>query len=65
MAIQYTVIEKDGTLWLYRNWFQDYEQDTITIDLEAGGFVVESLWGELTGQPYTSDSEWIGMVTRK
>ena len=62
---QYTVIEADGKVSVYRNWFQDYTPETITQELERGGFSVESLWGDLTGQPYTLNGEWIGLVTRK
>ncbi len=60
---QYTVIEADGKISVYRNWFQDYTPETITNELSHGGFEVESLWGDLTGQAYTPDSEWIGLVT--
>jgi SAM-dependent methyltransferase len=62
---QYTVIEADGKVSVYRNWFQDYTPETITHELEGGGFSVESLWGDLAGQPYTLKSEWIGLITRK
>ena len=62
---QYTVIEANGNVSVYRNWFQDYTPETITYELEQGGFSVESLWGDLTGQPSTLESEWIGVVTRK
>jgi SAM-dependent methyltransferase len=62
---QYTVIEVDGNISVYRNWFQDYTPETITTELSQGGFSVESLWGDLTGTPYTPQSEWIGLVTYK
>lgn len=62
---QAVVIEENGKLSVYRNWFQDYTPETITAELAAGGFAVESLWGDLTGVPYTEGSEWIGLVTRK
>ncbi len=62
---QYTVIEADGKVSVYRNWFQDYTPESITTELMAGGFTVESFWGDLTGQPYTQDSEWIGLITHK
>jgi SAM-dependent methyltransferase len=62
---QAVVIEADGKISVYRNWFQDYTPESITAELEAGGFAVESLWGDLTGTPYTVDSEWIGLVTQK
>ena len=62
---QYTVIEPDRKVSVYRNWFQDYTPETITQELSQGGFCVESLWGDLTGRPYASVSEWIGVITRK
>ncbi|HEX5837423.1 MAG TPA: methyltransferase domain-containing protein [Anaerolineales bacterium] len=62
---QFITIEADGKMTVYRNWFQDYTPEAISDELSAGGFVVESLWGDLTGHPYTSQSEWIGVVTRK
>ena len=62
---QYIVIEGDGKISVYRNWFQDYTPETIRAELAPGGFELESLWGDLTGMPYTPDSEWIGIVARK
>ena len=62
---QYTIIEADGKISVYRNWFQDYTPETITNELAQNGFVVESFWGDLTGKPYTPESEWIGLVTYK
>lgn len=62
---QSIVIEGDGKISVYRNWFQDYTPETIRAELIAGGFAVESLWGDLTGTHYTLDSEWIGVVARK
>lgn len=62
---QYTVIEANEKISVYRNWFQDYTPETITKELQQGGFCVEGLWADLTGQPYTPGSEWIGLVTRK
>jgi len=62
---QYTVIEEDGNVSVYRNWFQDYTPETITDELSQGGFSVESLWGDLTGTTYSPESEWIGAITRK
>ena len=62
---QYIVVEGDGKVSVYRNWFQDYTPETITAELMQGGFSVESLWGDLTGASYTPDGEWIGLVTSK
>ena len=62
---QYIVIEGDGKISVYRNWYQEYTPETIHAELIAGGFEIESLWGDLTGAPYTPESEWIGIVARK
>ena len=62
---QYSIIEADGTLSVYRNWRQEYTEESIATELAAGGFDVQSFWGDLTGMPATMDSEWIGIVARK
>ena len=62
---QYTVIEADGKLSVYRNWFQDYTPETIMEELSQGGFTVEGFWGDLTGAPYSPASEWIGLVVHR
>ena len=62
---QYTVIEADARVTVYRNWFQDYTPETIRAELTQGGFTVQSLWGDLTGTPLPPDSEWIGVVARR
>lgn len=62
---QYIIIEADGRLSVYRNWFQDFEREGITAELEAGGFEVLSVWGDLAGKPCTPEGEWIGLVAQK
>ncbi|MDF1521065.1 MAG: class I SAM-dependent methyltransferase [Brevefilum sp.] len=62
---QYIVIEGDGSLTAYRNWFQDFDREMIVSELENAGFHVQSLWGELTGEPYEESSEWVGVVARR
>lgn len=62
---QYTVVEADGRVSVYRNWFQDYTPETITEELSKAGFSVDSLWGNLTGIAYTPESEWIGLITAR
>ena len=60
---QFIVVEADAKVFVYRNWFQDYTPESITVELARGGFSVEGLWGDLTGIPYTPESEWIGLIT--
>lgn len=62
---QYIVVEESGAMAVYRNWFQDYYRDSITAELSAGGFEVQSLWGDLSGAPFAEDGEWIGVVARR
>jgi SAM-dependent methyltransferase len=62
---QYIIIEDDGTITTYRNWFHYYTVETITAALEGAGFVVEQIAGDLCGAPYKEDSAWIGVVARK
>jgi SAM-dependent methyltransferase len=62
---QYTTIEEDGKVSVYRNWFQDYTPEAIRAELSESGFAVDHLWSDLTGTPYTPDSEWIGLVTHR
>lgn len=62
---QAIVIEADGKVSVYRNWFQDYDRQGITEELEGGGFEVESVWSDLLGTPFEKGSEWIGVVARK
>jgi SAM-dependent methyltransferase len=61
---QYIVVEPEGTIAVYRNWFQDYNPDSITVELAENGFEVRGLWGDLMGTPWTADSEWIGIVAQ-
>lgn len=62
---QAIVIEEGGNVSVYRNWFQDFTRETITSELEVGGFTVESVWNDLTETPFSEDTEWIGIVARK
>ncbi len=46
---QYLVIEADGALSVYRNWFQDDDRQGIVEEVQAAGLTVQSVWGDLTG----------------
>jgi SAM-dependent methyltransferase len=62
---QFIIVEEDGAVSVYRNWHRYYSAEAITAVLENCGFEVAALHGDLTGTAYTSDSEWIGVVTQK
>jgi SAM-dependent methyltransferase len=62
---QYTVVEADGKVSVYRNWFQDYTPETIRTELEQNNFAVEGLWSDLTGSPLIPESDWIAVIAEK
>lgn len=67
---QYVVIDGDdegapSKLTTYRVWRQEYTPETLTAELESHSFRIESLWGDLTGEPYSRESRWIGAVTQR
>jgi SAM-dependent methyltransferase len=61
---QMIVVDEDGRVDVYRNWFQDFDGDMITSELNENGFDVLGLWGDLTGTHLSPDSEWIGVVAK-
>lgn len=62
---QAIVIEESDRVSVYRNWFQDFSRETITTELTEAGYLVQSVWNDLTGTPYTEDTAWIGLVTKR
>ncbi|WP_144034016.1 hypothetical protein [Sporomusa silvacetica] len=62
---QYIVIDETGDSKTYRLWFHDYSLSTITQVLNENGFVIEKVWGDLTGANYACDNDWIAIVARK
>ncbi len=62
---QAIVIEENGNISVYRNWFQDFTHETITQELQSSGFTVRSVWNDLTGTPFSEDTEWIGVIAQK
>ena len=62
---QSIVIEADGRLTVYRNWFQDFDRDSITRELTRAGLRADSLWNDLLGTPFSPGGDWIGVVAQK
>jgi SAM-dependent methyltransferase len=62
---QSTVIEADGKLSVYRNWFQDFDRESITRELTRAGLRADSLWNDLLGTPFSPGGDWIGVVAQK
>jgi SAM-dependent methyltransferase len=62
---QSIVIEADGKLSVYRNWFQDIDQRSITAELTRADLRADSLWNDLLGTPFSEGGDWIGVVAQK
>ncbi len=62
---QYIIVEEDGVVTVYRNWFQDFNREQIEEELREGSFEVLSVWSDLTGTPYEESAEWIGVVAKR
>ena len=62
---QYAVVEADGRVTVYRNWFHDYDAAAISEVVEAAGFTVDGLYADLAGTPLTGGDDWIGVTARK
>ena len=62
---QFIVVETDGRMTVYRNWFHYYSPETIRQVLEQQDFTVEDVIADLTGTPYYAETEWIGVVAQK
>lgn len=58
---RYVIVEPDET-WEIYNWFQYFTPDSITAELNASGFDVITLVGDLTGLPSTDDGALIGVI---
>jgi len=62
---QYVVIDDDGTMTTYRNWFQNYTPTSIAAVLEEARFSTAYVGGDLRGGGLTDTSEWIGIIAQK
>jgi SAM-dependent methyltransferase len=61
---QYAIFDEKGKMDLCRIWTQHFSPESICDLLEAHGFEIVSLHGDLTGAPL-DDGEWIGIVARR
>lgn len=62
---EYTVIDENGDIKVYRTYDHYYDIDTITTVLNENGFSVEVIWSDLTGTPYDENSNSLGIVAKK
>jgi 2-polyprenyl-3-methyl-5-hydroxy-6-metoxy-1,4-benzoquinol methylase len=62
---QYIVVEASGETAIYRVWEVNYTPETIRAPLENAGLVIESMYADLAGAPYSADAPGMGIVARK
>ncbi len=61
---RFVVVEPEET-WEIYNWFQYFTPEGISAELNASGFSVVTLSGDLTGLPLADDGDLIGVVATK
>lgn len=61
---QYVIIEPDGAITVYRNWFRDYSLGAISAVLDEAGFVLRGYYSDLMGTPYNPGTEWLGLIAQ-
>lgn len=59
---QHVIVDPDGTATVYRPWDQAYTPATLAATLAARGLRVEAAWSDLTGKPWSDDSELLGVA---
>jgi SAM-dependent methyltransferase len=58
------VIVEPGEIWQIFNWFQYFSPETIEAELQAAGFAVDQMVGDLTGATLKPTADFLGIVAR-
>jgi SAM-dependent methyltransferase len=58
---RYLIIEPNET-WQIFNWFQHFTPEGLQAELNASGFTVIQMAGDLAGAPLEADSDFIGVI---
>ncbi len=61
---KYTIVEKDRNRIVY-NWLQYFSPESLIEELEKRKFTVQSLYSDVCGSPYNSNSEEMAVVFKK
>ena len=60
---RYIIIEPDES-WNIFNWFQHFTPEMIRDELNAAGFTVIEIAGDLTGKPFAEKGELMGIIAQ-
>lgn len=61
---RYLIVEETGS-WQVFNWLQHFTPDSISRELEAAGFAIESITASLSGETLQAGSTSIGLIAKK
>ena len=61
---KYTVVDANQTRTIY-NWLQYFSLEDITQELNQNGFIIDSLFSDVSGAPYYPDNPEFAVVARK
>jgi 2-polyprenyl-3-methyl-5-hydroxy-6-metoxy-1,4-benzoquinol methylase len=64
MLDKYTIVEATRTRTIY-NWLQYFSHDGLKKEFEECGFAVDSLYSDVAGSPFDSNSKEFAIVARK
>lgn len=62
LALDRYVIVEPGETWQIYNWFQHHTPEMLEAELQAAGFAVSSMKGDLTGAELVPDGDYIGVI---
>jgi SAM-dependent methyltransferase len=62
---QYVIADPNGAVTVYRNWFQAFTPASIAAELEAHGFGVDLVGGDMRGSAYSEQAEWLGVLAQR
>ena len=60
---KYTIVESDSRTE-YFNWFQHYDVESLSAEIEAAGLVIDQVFGDVAGEPYEEVAPEFAVVVR-
>jgi SAM-dependent methyltransferase len=61
---KYLIVERDRQTE-YFNWFQHYDLEALTAEVEAAGLVVDTVYGDVAGEPFEPSLPEFAMLARR
>lgn len=61
---KHTIVEETGIRVIY-NWLQHFDPHTLELELQAGGFVLEALLGDVAGASFDPAASGFAVIGRK